>query len=916
MDPTNSTEIKDSFMEMEKSLAAKEALERSRKIKIILIPSIIILLIILIIILLVTLKPKNEEKKDQEKKEEKFNGIIKAGYIINNPGEKIKLINKWNDELNISIYINNTKIKELKLNDTELEFNNIYDKNIEIKYEGIFTNMSYLFYEIKNLEKVNLTNNNISQVKTMEKMFYGCSSLKYAEMNLLNTSNIENINSMFENCENIELINMKNFDTKNIITSKSMFENCKNLSKINIDYFDLTRITDASYMFAKCNSLKEITLKNDGKESSNINIKSIFSGDYALERVNLNNFDKKIITAIDYAFNDCKELRSIDLSKFDTSKVTSIYSLFSNCYKLTSINISSFDLSNTDSFSYAFRNCISLKSIDLSNFNTNKAKTMAGLFYGCSSLISIELINYIIDITSLADLFNKCNSLQNVTINVKRVVDVSRMFNGCTSLKYLDLSNFNSNEIKLRTDFFPSQIKELTVIYNSTLFEKIKNFIPNDDVKFIDIEGYNGSIEAKYKINEINKKIKIINKPWDDLNISIFVNNTKIYELKENETEINFDNIPEGKIKLKYSGILTNLNSLFKDIIYLEEIILNEIDINKVKSMEKMFYGCTSLKTVSMNLLKITNIENINSMFENCEIIESIYMKKFDMKNVITAKSAFENCKNLKKIDLDYFDLTRITDASYMFAKCNSLKEITLKNDGKESSNINIKSIFSGDYALERVNLNNFDKKIITAIDYAFNDCKELRSIDLSKFDTSKVTSIYSLFSNCYKLTSINISSFDLSNTDSFSYAFRNCTSLKSIDLSNFNTNNAKTMSGLFYGCSSLISIEFINYIIDITSLDDLFNQCNSLQNITINIKRVQSVSRMFKGCYSLKYLDFSKFNGNEIKLRTDFFPENVTNVSVVYNSSIFDKIKNFIPNEGIDFIDINDNLKYIKLRD
>ena len=243
-----------------------------------------------------------------------------------------------------------------------------------------------------------------------------------------------------------------------------------------------------------------------------------------------------------------------------------------------------------------------------------------------------------------------------------------------------------------------------------------------------------------------------------------------------------------------------------------------------------------------------------------------------------------------------------------MFAKCNSLKEIYLKNDGKESSNINIKSIFSGDYALERINLNNFDKKIITAIDYAFNDCKELRSIDLSKFDTSKVTSIYSLFSNCYKLTSINISSFDLSNTDSFSYAFRNCTSLKSIDLSNFNTNNAKTMSGLFYGCSSLISIEFINYIIDITSLDDLFNQCNSLQNITINIKRVQSVSRMFKGCYSLKYLDFSKFNGNEIKLRTDFFPENVTNVSVVYNSSIFDKIKNFIPNEGIDFIDINDN--------
>ena len=60
---------------------------------------------------------------------------------------------------------------------------------------------------------------------------------------------------------------------------------------------------------------------------------------------------------------------------------------------------------------------MSLISIDLSNFNKNNAESMTGTFYGCSSLISIDLSNYTIDITSLNDLFCKCSSLQNESIN-------------------------------------------------------------------------------------------------------------------------------------------------------------------------------------------------------------------------------------------------------------------------------------------------------------------------------------------------------------------------------------------------------------------------------------------------------------------------------------------------------------------
>ena len=159
-------------------------------------------------------------------------------------------------------------------------------------------------------------------------------------------------------------------------------------------------------------------------------------------------------------------------------------------------------------------------------------------------------------------------------------------------------------------------------------------------------------------------------------------------------------------------------------------------------------------------------------------------------------------------------------------------------------------------------------------------------------------------------MNSLDITVLDFSNTEDFSYAFRNCTSIKSLDLSNFNTTKATGMTGTFFSCSSLTSIELNRFPISITSLNELFSRCSSLENISIKVERVQSVDNMFKGCANLKDLDLSEFNGNNIIFHRDFFPQEVTNCTVVYNSSLFQKvnINILIPNEGIIFEDINEN--------
>ena len=231
MDVTNSYDGKDSFMELEKSLATQAANKRRKNIlKKIIIISIIAIIIISVIVLLIVLNSKKSD--DQGKKEEEkeiFNWVIKAKYLINDLNQKIKIINTPMDNVKISVFNNGKKIIDLKDDETEIFFNDIVDNRIELKYQGKLTNLNSLFSSIIYLEEIDLREMNTSEVVTMEKLFYGCLSLKSVNMDSLKTSNLENINSIFENCENLEIVNMNFLDTKNILTAKSSFENCKKL---------------------------------------------------------------------------------------------------------------------------------------------------------------------------------------------------------------------------------------------------------------------------------------------------------------------------------------------------------------------------------------------------------------------------------------------------------------------------------------------------------------------------------------------------------------------------------------------------------------------------------------------------------------------------------------------------------------
>lgn len=165
-----------------------------------------------------------------------------------------------------------------------------------------------------------------------------------------------------------------------------------------------------------------------------------------------------------------KYLTTVDLSGWDTSNVTDMNHLFQYCSLLTSLDVSGFNTSKVTDMSYMFFYCSSLKTLDLSSFNTSKVNSyssFASMFNGCSSLKALDLSNfdfsntYASQYSGLNSLFEYCESLETITFPSTVTfnnsgVSFNEMFSNCSSLTSLDLSGFDTSNVKYMNNMFNS----------------------------------------------------------------------------------------------------------------------------------------------------------------------------------------------------------------------------------------------------------------------------------------------------------------------------------------------------------------------------------------------------------------------------------------------------------------------------
>ena len=124
-----------------------------------------------------------------------------------------------------------------------------------------------------------------------------------------------------------------------------------------------------------------------------------------------------------------------------------------------------------------------------------------------------------------------------------------------------------------------------------------------------------------------------------------------------------------------------------------------------------------------------SNVTNMSHMYSNTSanaLVTSINLSGLDMSNVTTVSNMFENKTGIISIDLSHFD-------------------------GKKLSNTGFTYIFDNCFALQKIDLSNFEPISVIRSTYSFNNCYKLAELDIDKWDlgTYPPNNFSNMFTSC-----------------------------------------------------------------------------------------------------------------------------------------------------------------------
>lgn len=310
------------------------------------------------------------------------------------------------------------------------------------------TNMSYMFAGCQYLTALDLTKFDTSHVKNMECMFSDCEILNSLDLSNFDTSNVTNMSGMFGLCYNLTSLDVSHFNTSNVTDMSYMFEGIYKLTSIDISNFDTKKLERSSNMLGYCTALKEITISST-----------------------MNNLSEDTFYGIGTPNNPCilNAPANIDLGPdsyqdyfywkggYFKTPIKTVAVLSENNSTLTFYRVNNptaygdsfygFNTADTNPTWYNERANITKVVFDPS-FAESRPTSTFGWFRGMENLEEIEGLEYLntSETTLMSYMFYGCSKLKNIDVShfdTKNVEKMGYMFQNCTSLESIDISNFD-----------------------------------------------------------------------------------------------------------------------------------------------------------------------------------------------------------------------------------------------------------------------------------------------------------------------------------------------------------------------------------------------------------------------------------------------------------------------------------------
>ena len=219
---------------------------------------------------------------------------------------------------------------------------------------------------------------------------------------------------------------------------------------------------------------------------------------------------------------------------------------------------------------------------------------------------------------------------------------------------------------------------------------------------------------------------------------------------------------------------LEDASDFFRMCTWLDEVSFADARTGRLVTTERMFYGCRNLARITgADSLQTGRIENLSGMFRFCARLPQLDCALWDTASVREANFLFSGCLSLSQLDvsmwrmprlqtargmfsstpIDRVDLTvtsahELIDTSYMFDSCASLREVVF-GAMDLSGVLRAQSMFDGCTELERIAHEGRGMQNVRNAARLFFGCKSLEHVPGGFVDLALAEDAYRAREGC-----------------------------------------------------------------------------------------------------------------------------------------------------------------------
>ena len=297
---------------------------------------------------------------------------------------------------------------------------------------------------------------------------------------------------------------------------------------------------------------------------------------------------------------------------------------------------------------------------NIGNLNTSSVTVMQNMFNGCSSLYYLDLSNF----------------------NTANVTDMSVMFSDCSNLTVIDLSGFNTSKVTSMGSMFQN-CSNLTTIYAGSGWTT--DAVTNSGFMFRNCTRLVGGQGTTFQSsNPANKTYARID--GGSGNPGYFTDGNApmpyaCYTSSNKTLTFYYDTQRRSRTGSTYFMNTRDVRTGW----YIDDLNPNVTKVvfnssfadARPTSMYMWFYEMSNLQSITgINYLNTSEVTNMAFTFCNCEKLTSLDLSHFNTDKVTTMQYMFIDCPKLTSLDLSGFNTAGVTDMEGLFSDCSNLTTI------------------------------------------------------------------------------------------------------------------------------------------------------------------------------------------------------------------------------------------------